>query len=131
MGKLSLMHWLIVAAAILASQASAEVQPAETLTLACKGTTTFAGGDKDTISMGIIVNFTTRTVQFGSPGGYWLDYPVEITAANDAKIEFFGAIESGGSAVATIQGNIDRVTGDVEATSTRVLAKNKELQQQV
>src|SRR5215813_9959096 len=67
----------------------AHAQP-NMLTLACKGTTTEILASplaSDPISMGIIVNFTTRTVQgFGSPG--WDDFPVKITAANDVTIVF-------------------------------------------
>jgi hypothetical protein len=49
------------------------VQAADTtLTLACQGTTSDGmseGAKREPISMGIIVNFTTRTVQgFGAPG---------------------------------------------------------------
>jgi hypothetical protein len=37
--------------------------------------------------MGIIVNFTNKTVQgFGAPGV--LDYPVKITASNDVTVAF-------------------------------------------
>jgi hypothetical protein len=82
-----------------------------TLTLACQGTTTSGLEDAkpEPVSMGIIVNFTNRTVQgFGYPG--LMDYPVKITAWNDVTVAF------GGSAgVNSITGNIDRVTGDVEA----------------
>jgi hypothetical protein len=70
------------------------------------------------VSMGIIVNFGARTVQgFGYPG--LLDYPVMITAANDVTIAFGGQQQAGVS-VASITGTIDRVTGDVEATSSLI-----------
>jgi hypothetical protein len=91
---------------------STTTHPADaTLTLACQGTTTSGLEDAkpEPVSMGIIVNFTNRTVQgFGYPG--LMDYPVKITAWNDVTVAF------GGSAgVNSITGNIDRVTGDVEA----------------
>ena len=56
--------------------ATAQAQPAATLTLACKGTVTSSLDSKpEPLSMGIIINFTTRTVQgFGLPGA---DYPVK------------------------------------------------------
>jgi hypothetical protein len=64
--------------------------------------------------MGIIVNFTNRTVQgFDAPGV--LDYPIKITAWNDVTVAFLGSHERRGS---TTRGSIDRVTGDVEATTT-------------
>jgi hypothetical protein len=100
---------------------SAQAQPA-TLTLACKGTTTVTTMDAkpEPISMGIIVNFTARTVQgFLSPGAL-MDYPVKITAVNDVIVAFSGSedYQQSRSSVASIDGFIDRVTGDVEATST-------------
>jgi hypothetical protein len=96
-----------------------------TLTLACQGTTTSGLEDAkpEPISMGIIVNFTNRTVQgFGAPGV--LDYPIKITAWNDVTVAFLGSHERIGS---TTRGSIDRVTGDVEATSTATDAKTGNL----
>jgi hypothetical protein len=89
----------------------------ETLALACQGTTTFGTEDakSEPISMGIIVNFTNRTVQgFGHPG--LMDYPVKITAWNDVTVAFGGSAEFAKSSRNSISGSIDRVTGDVEAT---------------
>jgi len=86
-----------------------------TLTLACQGTTTagYEGAKPEPISMGIIVDFTNRTVQgFGDPS--FMDYPVKITAWNDVIVTFYGREEKMGL---SIRGSIDRVTGDVEATS--------------
>jgi hypothetical protein len=77
-----------------------------TLSLACKGTETF-GSDKNSdrpVSMGIIVNFTTRTVQFAFRHA-------EITDLDDARVAFRD-LESG------ISGTIDRVTGNTQATSS-------------
>jgi len=87
----------------------------ETLTLACKGTTTAGTEDAkpEPVSMGIIVNFTARTVTgFTYPGA---DFPVTITKFDDVHILFSGSNKSGNW---TIMGSIDRVTGDVAATST-------------
>ena len=120
------MYTIAGALLMLAGFTAAEAQPM-TLTLACKGTTTFTAtglGDAklEPISMGIIVNFTARTVQgFGSPG--LMDYPVKITAANDVTIAFGGQHQDAWGptqevlSVSSISGSIDRVTGDVEATS--------------
>jgi hypothetical protein len=108
---------LIVAAIILGSPVAEAQQPA-TLTLACKGTTYSPPIDEkpQAISMGLIVNLTTGTVQgFGTPG--LLDYPVRITAANDVTI-VFGGSQAIGNSLSGVLGTIDRVTGDVEATST-------------
>ena len=87
-----------------------------TLTLACQGTT--LGGTEDAkpepTSMGIIANFTKRTVQgFGHPG--LIDYPVQITAWNEVTVAFGGSQVFGNQKL-SITGTIDRVTGDVEAT---------------
>jgi hypothetical protein len=65
--------------------------------LVCKGTQTdysTIGSLSDAqepypVSMGIIVNFTNRTVQgFNSPG---LDFPVKITFIDDVNISFAGS----------------------------------------
>lgn len=55
-----------------------------TLTLACQGTATSGTGDPEPISMGIIVNFTNRTVEgFG--------YPVKITDVSEVTVTFGGS----------------------------------------
>jgi len=73
LGALLLLAWSFVAIA--------QAQPA-TLTLACKGTMTMEPMEPQAISMGIILNFTERTVQgFSDPG--FINIPVMITAAND------------------------------------------------
>jgi hypothetical protein len=88
-----------------------------TLTLACKGTTTVTTMEPEPVSMGIIVNFTKRTVQgFGTPD--LMDYPAKITAWNEVTVVFGGSeYFFNGTQRASIKGSIDRVTGDVEATS--------------
>jgi hypothetical protein len=116
MGERSFAYWLIVAAAILASP-TAEAQPAK-LTLACKGTTMTQYIDEkpQPISMGIILNFTAGTVQgFSLPGMF--DVPVRITAANDVTVTFEGSAVHLQISQTTISGSLDRVTGDVYATS--------------
>jgi hypothetical protein len=78
--------------------------------------------------MGIIVNFIARTVQgFVSPG---FEFPVKITAANDVTIEFSGSQQLGSISLHSIFGSIDRVTGEVEATSSLTDPKtNKSISQ--
>jgi hypothetical protein len=72
--------------------------------------------------MGIIVNFTAKTVQgFGTPG--LLDPVVRITGANDVTVVFRGEDRSSPSSVWSVLGSIDRVTGDVEATSMLIESK--------
>jgi hypothetical protein len=109
-----LRHYSCALAVMLVGLPTAQAAD-ETLTLACKGTTTtgYEGAKPEPISMGIIVNFTNRTVQgFGDPS--FMDYPVKITAWNDVTVTFYGREEKMGL---SIRGSIDRVTGDVEATS--------------
>jgi len=60
------------AALLVVAGMTAQAAEPETLTLACKGTTTagYEGAKPEPISMGIIVNFSTGTVQgFGSCAG--------------------------------------------------------------
>ena len=112
--------------ALTAMVASPTAQAADTtLTLACKGTTTITGMEPEPISMGLIVNFTAGTVQgFGSPS--IMNYPVKIKGINDVTIDFAGFQEFfAGTQEASIRGSIDRVTGDVEATSTVMATKTK------
>jgi hypothetical protein len=88
-----------------------------TLTLACKGTTTAGVEDAkpEPISMGIVVNFTNRTVQgFNDPS--FMDYPVKITAWNDVTVVFAGSSDVL-KISQRVPGALDRVTEDVEATS--------------
>ena len=63
------------------------------------------------ISMGIIVNFTSRTVT----GFRGANFPVAITTIDDVHISFRG-LNSSPTLFAAVYGSIDRVTGAVEAT---------------
>jgi len=99
---------VILSALLWFASGQAQAQQ-ETLTLACKGTVTlpmFAEKLRP-VSMGIIVNFTDRTVL----GFDFPRYPAKIKAANDAAIEFYATDD-----VSIIFGKIDRVTGEVDAT---------------
>jgi len=86
-----------------------------TLTLACQGTMTLErvyDADPEPISMGIIVNLTARTVTgFTHPTE---KFPLTIESFNDVTVHFRGSDPIGSL---TVYGSIDRVTGDVEATS--------------
>jgi hypothetical protein len=93
-----------------------------TLTLACKGTVTSSRDQNDEkpqdVSMGIIFNFASGAVVgldnvFTGPRTY---YDARIISANDVTIVFKGgADESWGS---SLDGSIDRVTGELDATTT-------------
>jgi hypothetical protein len=84
-------------------------EPTGTLTLACVGTATDVN-NKLTVSTskGIIVDLAERTVKgFGTP----VD-KVGVTGVNEAHISFGANINENGW---SINGSIDRVTGDLEA----------------
>ena len=104
----ALMFWQVCI------DAKAEETAAATLALACEGTV----DDKikrdakpEPISMGIIVNFTSRTVT----GFRGANFPVAITTIDDVHISFRG-LNSSPTLFAAVYGSIDRVTGAVEAT---------------
>jgi hypothetical protein len=82
-----------------------------TATLACQGTTlTTTKDEPEPISMGIIINFTKGTVHgFADP-----IFPVNVTGVTEVNVVFFGANSASDW---HIRGTLDRVTGDVEATS--------------
>jgi hypothetical protein len=100
-------------------------QAAETrLTLACQGTATLAAENAkpESVSMGIVVDFTNQTIQgFGTPG-HPSDFPLKITGMNEVTISFGGSSRVL-AADWSINGTIDRVTGDVEASSIQTNVK--------
>ena len=96
---------------------TAQAAEPETLTLACEGTATsiHKPGFHEPVSMGIIVNFTRRTIQ-----GLGLfrvgEDDIKVTTMNDVAVEFRGSKPKRGYELDwTIMGRIDRVTGDVSA----------------
>jgi hypothetical protein len=118
------MKAIIVTVLMLASLTSLQAQVGAALTLACNGATSDEMSEdakREPISMGIIVNFTTRTVQgFGAPG--LLDYPVKVTGVDDVTVVFSGSRTIGGVSM-SINGTIDRITGDVQASETSINTK--------
>jgi hypothetical protein len=94
-------------------------EPTETLTLACRGERISWGAPntdpvKEQVSMGIIVNFTARTVN--GLGSDWRD-AIPIHTITETAITFF--VERQNDPVeASIIGAIDRITGDVDAGIT-------------
>jgi hypothetical protein len=70
---------------------------------------------------GLIVNFTAGTVLgFGFPG--FMDHPVRIAGINEVTVVFGGFDPRLGSNW-SLNGTIDRVTGDVEAGESATDAK--------
>jgi hypothetical protein len=115
---------------ILVAGLSTAAQAVETgtLTLACKGTTVagYNGGQPEPYSMSLILNFTDGKVQgFGTPG--LLDPPVKITGINDVTVAFGGSTQASARVLGlsdwSLNGTIDRVTGEVEASQTLTDAK--------
>ena len=91
-------------------------EPTETLTLACRGERIWWGAPntdpvKEQVSMGIIVNFTARTVN--GLGSDWRD-AIPIHTITDTAITFF-AERQNDSVEGSIIVTIDRITGDVDA----------------
>ena len=110
------MVMMLLALALSIAQAA---EATWTLTLACEGTTTNTlgpDGKPEPISMSVVVNFTTRTVQGFSSG--LLGYPIEITAENEGIIAFGGASKPNNVGQhSIISGAVDLVTGELGATS--------------
>jgi hypothetical protein len=108
---------LVVAIVGLAGSAAAQAQQPATLTLACKGTVYDASTNENPqpSSMGIIVDFTTRTVH--GFGEYM--YPVvKITDVDDVAVAFAGSRSFPDLQLQySLKGSINRVTGDLQATS--------------
>jgi hypothetical protein len=92
-----------------------------TLTLACQGTVTIKTFgpleyEPDPVSMGLIVNFTARTVKGTARWGpYLFDDQLQITDSNDVTVVFGGFSRFLGR---NISGSMDRVTGDVGMVAT-------------
>jgi hypothetical protein len=104
----------IVTLALLASGFATQAQPQQgTLTLACKGTSSDTPDSKRyPLSMGIVLDLTARTVSGFFASG---DFPVKITEVTDTTITFDGVDGDPSVTRSRVSGNIDRVTGDLEA----------------
>ena len=103
---------LLVAVAAVAAGPAAKAQQA--LVLSCKGTVEGSDAKPDPVSMAIIINFATRTVQgFENLGSLGFDPQAKIVGANDVQFSFEGSHQG-----ASIFGHMDRVTGKLWATAT-------------
>jgi hypothetical protein len=101
---------------VVASTMSQAVEPAKLL-LACRGETHYleAGSQSLPVPLEISVNLADRTVQgFRYPE----DFPIKIIDIKETTIAFHGSSRHApGATYRQINGGIDRVTGDGEATS--------------
>ena len=91
-------------------------EPTETLTLSCRGEKIWWGAPntdpvKEQVSIGIIVNFTARTVN--GLGTDWRD-AIPIHTISETAITFF-AERQNDPVEASIIGTIDRISGDLDA----------------
>ena len=107
----------------LYSLSTSSAQAADTLMLACKGTSidlTKGDAKHEATSMGIVVNFTTRTVDLSS----WPseEPPIKISEMNDVEITFGDLSRAGDRGIV---GTIDRVTGRVLVLEVEVDARTK------
>ena len=104
----------IVAGLPMLAQAA---EPA-TLTLTCKGTATIRADSPKPypLSMGLIVDFTTRTVHgTARQRPYVFDDQLQITEWNEVTVIFRGFSQFLGK---NISGSMDRMTGDVGMLAT-------------
>ena len=110
---------LMKAPILLAFLALAAAEPTGTLTLACQGTATDKTDLTEVVtpkpvSMGLLLDFRSKTV-----AGFERVFPsfsaaqVKIIVVDDTSIGFNGTDGSGGA----VFGQVDRITGDVEATT--------------
>jgi hypothetical protein len=101
---------------VVASTMSQAVEPAKRV-LACQGHTHYLETESQSlpVSLSIIVNLADWTVQgFRYPE----DFPIKITDINEKTIVFHGSSrQAPDGTYRQINGGIDRVTGDGEATS--------------
>ena len=93
----------------------------DVLTLSCRGTATSAkkadAKPEPIFMMSIIVNFAKRTVH-----GFGGSVSVNIIDVNEATLSFGGSSPSG-----SVNGSLDRVTGEAEATSVLRDAKTGDI----
>ena len=107
---------MLLALALSTAQAA---EPTGTLTLACQGTATDKtdlreAAKPEPVSMGLIIDFTTKTVAgFDSVLPSFSAGRVKITVVDSTSIGFSGTAGNG----AAIFGTVDRITGDVEAAT--------------
>jgi hypothetical protein len=93
----------------------------ETLTLTCKGTATIRADSPlaykpHPLSMGLIVNFTTRTVDgTARQRPYLFDDQLQIAEWNEVTVIFQGFSKFLGK---NVSGSMDRMTGDVGMVAT-------------
>ena len=116
----------VIALAVMLVGLSTAQAADTTLTLACQGTTTATtAGTEDKpepISMGIIVNFTKKTVHgFGDP--FLGEQPINITGITETAVYFGTSNKLFQTSERSVIGTIDRVTGDLWADFTSTDAK--------
>jgi hypothetical protein len=92
-----------------------------TLTLACQGTASMTGfGDTGPVSMGLVVNLTTRTVYgFREQSTENPEVPLKIVEVREAILVLGGQLVLPGRSIMDLSGFMDRMTGDMTVTATQ------------
>jgi hypothetical protein len=110
---------ILASAAIIADQTiAAQAAAPETLTLTCKGTAAIRADFPKpySLSMDLVVDFTTRTVQGTTrQRPYVFDDQLQITEWNEATVIFRGFSQFLGK---NVSGSMDRMTGDMGMVAT-------------
>ena len=112
---------IAVAAIVAGLPMLAQAAEPATLTLTCKGTATIRAdyplqSKPQPLSMGLIVNFTTRTIDgTGRQRPYVFDDQLQITEWNEVTVIFRGFSQFLSK---NINGSVDRMTGDVGMLAT-------------
>jgi hypothetical protein len=92
-----------------------------TLMLTCKGTANMTGfGDTGPVSMGLVVDLTTRTVKgFREQSTDEPEVPLKIVEVREAILFLGGQLDLPGRSIMDLSGFMDRVTGDMTVTATQ------------
>ena len=95
-----------------------------TLTLVCKGTasmktSTGDSGDTGPVSMGLVVDLTTRTVHGFREQFTEIEVQLNITEVKEAILVLRGQLSGEMRSIMDLSGFMDRMTGDMTVTATQ------------
>jgi hypothetical protein len=102
----------MTAFALLMMSTGASSAEDQVITLTCDGKVTAGSGRTEQVKIGMVVNLAEKTVAFGG-------HVVEISRVDAANVSFGGHFHSSWEGIETtisIDGNVDRVTGKLQAT---------------
>jgi hypothetical protein len=123
------MRGLLTQLLIFVALSAWAAEPTGTLTLACEGTATDKTDLREAatpkpVSMGLIIDFTSKTVAGFERVVPTFSAAVKITVVDTTSIGFSSTDGSGNA----VFGTVDRITGDVEATMERWNHETNKLQ---